>query len=127
MVFHFCNTFLNLPNILSLFSGKIIISSTRSYLSILSSFDFVTTSAILFPKYSPALWTTFLEACNSVFNNCFLYFLANDKNPYRLKSFLVLVHFYLLVSNVKLTSSFVSHNMPFLFLNFIIISSNCVS
>ena len=63
MVFHFCNTFLNLPNILSLFSGKIIISSTSSCLSILPSFDFVTTYAILFPKYSPALWTTFLEAC----------------------------------------------------------------
>ena len=81
-------------NISSHFSGGMIISSTGSCLTILSSFDLVTVSSILFPKNSPALWTTFLEAVfeesSLVFNNCFLYFLANDKHPYLLTYFLVL-------------------------------------
>ena len=41
-------------NNLSLFSGGIIISSTGSCFSILSSFDVVTASTILFPMNSPA-------------------------------------------------------------------------
>ena len=76
---HFYNTFLNLFNILSLFSGEIIISSTGSCFSILSWLDVVTAPAILFPKISRALS-----------NNCFLYFVVNDKNPYPLTYFLVL-------------------------------------
>ena len=50
--------------------------------------------AILFPKNSYALCTTFFETVfttsRPVFNNCFFYFLANDKNPYPLRYFLVL-------------------------------------
>ena len=61
-MFHFYKTFLNLFNISSLFSGGIIITSTGSCFSILSSFDLVTAYEILFPKYSPALWISFLEA-----------------------------------------------------------------
>ena len=76
-------------NIFSLSSDGIIISSTGSYFSILTSFDLVTASTILFPKSSSASKTTFLEASNPLFNNCFLYFLANDKNPYPLTYFLV--------------------------------------
>ena len=72
------------------FSAGIIISSTGSCFSILSSFELVTASSILFPKTSPALWTTFFEASSPVFNNCFLYFLANDKKSYPLTYFLVL-------------------------------------
>ena len=44
------------------------------------SFDLVKASGILFPKYSPALWATFLQASNPLSNNYFLYFLANHKN-----------------------------------------------
>ena len=81
-------------NISSLFSSEIIISSTGSCFSILSSFELVTASAILLPINSPALLTTFSEAAftasNPVSNNCFLYFLANDKNSYPLTYFLVL-------------------------------------
>ena len=58
-MFHFYNIFLNLFNVLSLFSGGMIISSTGSCFKILSSFDLGTASAILFPKNSPALWATF--------------------------------------------------------------------
>ena len=87
MVFHFCNTFLNLSNVSSLFSRGIIIYSKV----LVSQFYHGLT---LFPKNSPALWTTFLEAVfkesNPVSNNYFLYFLANDKNPYPLTYFLVL-------------------------------------
>ena len=61
-MFHFNNTFLNLFNTSSVFSGGIIISSTGSCFAILSSFDLVTPSAILFPINSLALWTNFLEA-----------------------------------------------------------------
>ena len=116
-MFYSHNNFLNLSIISSLFSGRIITSSTGSCFSILSSLDFVTASAILFPKYSPALWDTFLEASSPVFNNCFLYFLAYDKNPYPLTFFLALgsieyYHFYLLISNVKLTLSSISNGVP---------------
>ena len=55
-------------------------------------FDLVTASAILFPINSPVLWNTFLEAVfkesGPVFNNYFVCFLANDKNPYPLTYFL---------------------------------------
>ena len=90
-MFHFHNTCFNSFNISSLFSGGIIIYSTGSCFTILSSYKLVTGSAILFPNNSPVFWTTFLEAVfkesNPVSNNCifyiaFLYFLANDKNPY---------------------------------------------
>ena len=93
-MFHFCNTLLNLFNILSLFSSRIIISYTGSYLTILSSSEYVTVSAILFPINSPALSITFLEAVfkesSPVSNNWFLYFLTNYKNLYPLTYFLVL-------------------------------------
>ena len=49
-------------NISSLFSVGITISSTGSFFSILSLFDLVTASAILFPMNGPALWTIYLEA-----------------------------------------------------------------
>ena len=79
MVFHFYNTFLNLLNISFIFSGRIIISSTDSCFSILTSFDLVTVSAILFPINSPALWNTVLEAVfkesRPVSDICSLYFL----------------------------------------------------
>ena len=75
------------------FSSGIIISSTGSCFLILSLFDLVTASAILFPKNSHALWATFLEAVfkvsSPVSNNC-LYFLTNDKNRYPSTHFLVL-------------------------------------
>ena len=58
-MFHFYNTSLNLFNISSLSSGGIIISSTGSSFTVLSSLDLVTSSETLFPKNSPALWTTF--------------------------------------------------------------------
>ena len=82
---HFYNTFLNLFNISCIFSSGIIISSTfvgfSLGLTILSSFDLVTNSLILFPKNPPALWTNFLEVIfkksSPVSSNCFLYFLAN--------------------------------------------------
>ena len=84
-MFHFSNTYLNLFNVSSLFSGGIIISSTGSCFTILLSSKLVAVSAILFLKNSPALWTTFLEVVNiescPASNNCFLYFLANVKNP----------------------------------------------
>ena len=91
-----CNIFLNLFIISSLFSGVIIISSTFLGFSpgfkIISSFDLVSTSVVLFTKTSLALWTAFLEAVfnklSSVCNNCFSYCLANGKNPYPLICFL---------------------------------------
>ena len=96
-MFHFYNTCLNSLNTSSQFSGGIIISSTGFVFTILLSYKLVTLS-ILFPKISPVLWTTFLEAVfkesSSVSNNCFLYSLdkvpSNDKNPYPLTYFLVL-------------------------------------
>ena len=60
-MFHSYNTFLDLFNISSLFSGGIITSSTGSCFSILSLFDLAIESAILFPKDSPVL-STFFEA-----------------------------------------------------------------
>ena len=65
-MFHFYNTCLNSFNISFPFSGGIIISSTGSCFTILSSYELVTATAILFPKNSPALWTTFLEAVLTV-------------------------------------------------------------
>ena len=87
-MFHFYNALLNLFNISSLSSSGRNISSTNSCFSILSSFDLVAASGILFPKNSPALRTTFLKAdfkeSGSVSNN---YFLANDNNQYPLTYF----------------------------------------
>ena len=64
----------------------------------MTCFGFIILSAILSPLNLPvasaALWTTFLElifrASSPVSNNCFLYFLANDKNQHLLTYFLVL-------------------------------------
>ena len=99
-----------------------------SSFTILSSFDLVPASPVLFLKNSPALWTTFLEVVfkesSPVFSN---YFLANDKNPYLLTYFLVLAsvayrritkleklcHFHLLIRNVKLTLSSISRGPRF--------------
>ena len=51
MMFHFYTTFLNLfNNISSLFSSRTIVSSTGSCFTILSSFNLVTASEILFLK-----------------------------------------------------------------------------
>ena len=85
MYHHFYNTFLNLFNIYSRFSGGTMISSTGFCFSIFSSFDLVclvkflnsTASVILFPKILLVLCSTFLEASSPVSNNCFLYFHAN--------------------------------------------------
>ena len=94
MLYFYINTCLNLFNISFLFSGRRMISSTGSCFTILSSLDLVTVSAILFPKNSHVLWTTFLEAVTRASipasSNCFLYFLVIDKNPYILTYFLVL-------------------------------------
>ena len=88
-MFHFYKTCLIF---LLFFSGRIVISLTGFVFTILSSYKLVTASAILFPKILPALWTTFSEAASKesspVSNNCFLYFLSNDKNPYPLTYFL---------------------------------------
>ena len=78
-MFHFYTTFLNFLNISSLASGEIIISSTgSSCFTILSSFDLVNATSILFPKNSPVLWTTFLKTgfqeSSSVSNNGFYIF-----------------------------------------------------
>ena len=86
-MFHFYNnTSLNLLNISSLFSGGIITSSTflgfSSVFTISLLLYLVTVSAILFPINSPAIWATFLKAVlavsHPVFDDWFLYFLAND-------------------------------------------------
>ena len=47
-------------NIFTLFSGSIVISSTGFVFTILLPHSLVTASAILFPKNSAVLWTTFL-------------------------------------------------------------------
>ena len=54
-MFHFHNTFLNSFNISTLSSSGIIISSAGACLTILSSFNLVTASAVLFPNNSPVL------------------------------------------------------------------------
>ena len=89
---HFSSTYLNSFNICFLFSGGIIISSAGFFITILSSHELVT--AILFPKNLPVLSTIFLEIvfkeASPVSNNCFLYFLANNKNLYPLTYVFVL-------------------------------------
>ena len=90
---------------LSFFLVEKNISSTGFVFTILSSFNLATASAILFPinshVASAALWTMFLEAVfkvsNPISNNCFLYYLANDKNSYHLTYFPVLSSIYLLL------------------------------
>ena len=56
--------------------------------------NLVTGSAVLCPKNSPGIWTAFLEAVftgsGPVFNNCFLYFLANDKKFFGLNNLIKL-------------------------------------
>ena len=97
-MFHFYNTIPNSFNISSLFPGGIIFYSVGFVFTILLSYNLATASAILSPKNSPVLWTTFLEAVfkesGPVSNNWFLClldkFLANDKSPYPLVYFLVL-------------------------------------
>ena len=86
--FYFYNTFLNLFNVSSHFSGGIIISWTGSCFSISSLFELVrylrSSTALYmhsFPINSHVLWTTFLETSSPVSSNRFSYFLANDKNP----------------------------------------------
>ena len=92
---YFYNTYLNSFNVSSLFSGRIIISSTGSCFAISSSSNLVTASEILLPKNHLLYGLLFLEAVfkesSPASNNCFLYFIANDKNPYPLAYFLVLV------------------------------------
>ena len=80
--------FLKFFNISSLFFSEIFISLTfLGFLpgfTILSLFDLVTASAILFPKNSPALWSTFwkqiLQHLVLYPMIVFVYFLANDEN-----------------------------------------------
>ena len=92
-MFHFYNTCLISFNIPSLVSGGIIVSAAGFVFTILSSYNLVTASAVLFPKNSlvtsAALSITFLEG---LFSSCFPYllaqFLAKDKNPYSLTYFL---------------------------------------
>ena len=73
---------------------EIIVSSTGPHFTNLALFDLITASAVWFPKNLPALWTTFFRGgfkeSSPVSNNCFLYLLANDKNPNPLTYFLVL-------------------------------------
>ena len=47
-------------------------------------------SAILFPTNSLAFFEAVFKESSPVSNNCFLHFLANDKNPHSLIYFLVL-------------------------------------
>ena len=91
-MFRFYRNFRNLFDIFSLFFDGIMISTTGPCFSILTLFDLVIASAILYPQYSPVLRTTFLEASNPLSNN--------GKNPfnilfccslfYRITSFLVI-------------------------------------
>ena len=93
-MFHFYDIFLKLLNISSIFSSGIIISSTGSCSTIVSSFELTIVSAILFHTNLPALWTNFLEAVfrasSSVSNNCFSYFLENEKYLHPLTYFVFL-------------------------------------
>ena len=120
-MFHFHKTCLKSLKISSLFSGRIIISSTflgfSSGFTILSSFDLATASVILFPINSPVLWTTFWK---HLLKNLVLFpIIVYYKFPDPLTYFLVLDsieisrHFYLLISNVKLISSAISNGLPF--------------
>ena len=85
----FSNTFFNLFKISPPFSGGIIISSTGSCFSILTSFGLVRLCKFITYKFT-TLWEPVFTAFSPVFNNCFSYFLANDKNPYPLIYFFVL-------------------------------------
>ena len=72
----------------NIFSGGIIISSAGFVFTVLRSYKLFTSSTISFPKNSPVLWTTLLEALIPVFSSCFLClldkFVANVKTPYPL-------------------------------------------
>ena len=61
-MFHFYNTCLNSFNTSTYLPGGIIISSTFPEFSSITCLGFTILSAILFPKNSPVLYTTFLEA-----------------------------------------------------------------
>ena len=131
-MFHFYNTFLNLFNISSLSSSGIIICSTflafSSVFTILTSFNLVTASVLSYFRithllYGLLFWRQFLkhlvlyplivfQSINLIAND------KNDKNSYPLTYFLVLgfyrisSHFYLLISNLKLTLSSVYNGLP---------------
>ena len=83
-MFQFYNTFLNLLNISSFFLVE--------YLFIEQVL--VTGSTILFSKNSHALWATFwkqfFKKSTPIFNNCFLYFVADKSNNRPLTCFPVL-------------------------------------
>ena len=121
-MFYFYNTCLNSFIFFSFF-GRIIIFSTFFRFSPITCFGFTILSAILFPINSPvasaALWNTFLESVfrtsSPVSNNCFLYFLTNDINPYLLTYFLVLgfIEDGVIYSCIKSTLSSTSNSLPF--------------
>ena len=94
---HSYNTFLNLFNISCLFSSAIIISSANLDFIRFLNIIFVWLSYFvcnLISYKSICFIDHFLEAVftasSPVSNNCFLYYLANDKIPYLLTYFLVL-------------------------------------
>ena len=118
--------FLNLPNISFLFSSGIIFSSAGSCYWIWSSFDIVTAYAILFPKKSPALWATFLDASSPVSIFFFFIFSSTCSNMSSCSWFnRISLHFYLLMSNFKLILTFISKRLIWS-ANVIIILSNLV-
>ena len=126
-MFHFYNTCL----IFLLFSDGIIISSTGSCFSILTLFDLATASEILFPKYSPALWTIFWK--HLIFYRVIVFYIFSQmiksisSNIYSCFWFYRISHlFYLLISNVKLTLSSISNGQTFWSVNAIIHSTNSV-
>ena len=119
---HFYNTCLNSLNISSLFSGGITISSTGFVYRILLLYNLVTACAILSPKNSLVLWTTFLEEVfkesSPVSNNCFLFVRKISCKWQKSVSFKkfscswfyrTVHHFYLLIGNVKLTFPSISN------------------
>ena len=124
MIFHFYNSTLNSFIIFSFFSAGITIFSRFLEFSSITDFGFTILSLIFFPISSPVasatLWASFSKAVCiasshvliAVFNTCFSYFLdrflTNDKNPYR-----ITYHFYLLISNVRLTLFSISNDLPF--------------
>ena len=105
-MFSFYNTGVISFNNFSLFSAGIIISSTflefsLNYMFLFHSFVLFQISYcvcnFIFYKFT-CCFTCFMDyfleavfkAYSPVSNNCFLYFLENDKNPYPLTYFLVL-------------------------------------
>ena len=134
MGFHFYNTFLNLFNISSLcFWWNNYFFNRFLFLNIIIiwlSYCVCNFISYKFTCFMDFFLEAVVTASRPVSNNWFLYFLANDKNPYPLTYFFVLgsisSHFYLLISNVKLTLPSMSNGLPFWSVNVIIISSNSV-